>query len=291
MKGKWLFLVVWVLGGCSEGPSAPSAPTSSLDTVLSKQWQHIQAYLQAVPSPLQIGQWMKQARIPYNSQILHNPEKADLYITTSITRSAANLGIYFVDMAYSYHFRNYERTLRYMRAVQKLAGEFGIGDLFVEERLRKLEAFEDQPDSLLQQLNAFYAEVYQRLEAQRQVEVLRHMLVGAWIEAIHIFVNTLAPEAPNPKTLEVIAAQKEIIPLVKQIFVIDTHQTTSHLIYQYLEAMEKSYMQTSTTEQVVLTRKGKVYQINMGKADLLSTQTLEKLQRTSAELRNYLIQL
>ncbi len=292
LQSGWVWLLssaALVLGACSSEPQQQGS-ASNPDTIYSVPWEEIEKYMRAAPSPAQISLWLRQEKVPFYREALHDPTLASRYRGL---KGASNLGIYLTDMAYAHATNNYQTAYEYLTGANRLAQLYGLSDLLSIDRIRELDRLQDNPDSLQRLFSTYYAEIQERLEATGQQALLRHMILGGWVESVHLSLY-LQEKAPNKQGIsDLIRLQKSLVPLIQKMYAIDTtHNQDSKIIFGHLAAIETALasMPEATGRSTASTdaQKGLI-KLDFQKPAPLSPDVVQKLRETIHPLRQYLI--
>lgn len=283
--------VVMGLVACSPTPSPTAQDLHKPDSTYAVPWEQVEAYLQAAPSPVQVSLWLRQEKVKFYREPLHDPTYAGRY---SGLQGAANLGIYLTDMAYAHATGNYQEAYNYLSAVNRLATAYGIEDIFSIERIRQLDRLQDKPDSAQKLFTQYYSEVQTRLSETGQEAMLRHMILGGWVESLHIILNLLEKDPKNQPLAEVILLQKGLTPLLIKLYSIDTLQSqASQTILGHLRAMQKTLDALPLEESAAMTstevRKG-VIQMQFRSQVSLKPEEIRAIRTQLISLRQFLVQ-
>lgn len=292
LRSAWAYLlssvVLW-LSACGSD-AQKQMPQTVPDTTYAVSWDEIEKYMRAAPSPAQISLWLRQEKVPFYREALHDPTLASRYRSL---KGAANLGIYLTDMAYAHATNNYQVAYEYLTSANRLSQLYGLSDMLSMERIRELDRLQDKPDSLQRLFSTYYAEIQDRLETTGQQALLRHMILGGWIESLHLTLH-LQEKAPNKYGLaDLIRLQKSLVPLMKKMYAIDTtYSEDSRIIFSHLSAIEAalSKIPDSATDASASTdpQKGLI-RLDFEKSAPLSPQISAQLREKLQPLRQYLI--
>ena len=229
-------LSVLFLWSCRSSETQTGEDRHAADTVYALPWEELEVYMNAAPSPVQVATWLRQERVPFYKDMLHDPTLAGRY---SGLQGAANLGIYLTDMAYAHATNHYQEAYEYLSAVNRLATLYGLGDIFSLERIKSLDKLQDNPDSLQKLLTQYYSEIQSRLSETGQQPMLRHMILGGWTESLHIILALLDKNANNQPLAEMILLQKSLTPLLIKLYSVDTSfSSASQAIVAQLQGMQ-----------------------------------------------------
>ncbi len=238
LRNVWVWIISsggLILGACSSEPQAQTKGYEP-DTTYVVPWEEIEKYMRAAPSPAQVALWLRQERVPFYREILHDPTLASRYRGL---KGAANLGIYLTDMAYAHATNNYQVAYEYLTSANRLAQLYGLSDLLSAERIRELDRLQDKPDSLQRLFSTYYAEIQERLESTGQQALLRHMILGGWVESVHLSLHLQEKSPLKQGITDLIRLQKSLVPLMKKMYAIDTTRNPeSQIIFTHLTNIE-----------------------------------------------------
>lgn len=293
LRSGWCALSGVMLGlvACNPTPSPTAQDLHQPDSAYVVPWDQVEVYLQAAPSPVQVALWLRQEKVKFYREPLHDPTYAGRY---SGLQGAANLGTYLTDMAYAHATGRYQDAYDYLSAVNRLATTYGIEDIFSIERIRQLDKLQDKPDSAQKLFTQYYSEVQTRLSETGQEAMLRHMILGGWIESLHIILHLLEKEPQNKPLTEVILLQKGLTPLLIRLYSIDTlHSKASQTILGHLRGLQKSLEALPLSESTAVAntevRKG-VIQMQFRSQASLKPEEIRRIRAQLIPLRQYLLQ-
>lgn len=287
---KVLLGLLWI-GGCSTGTEETAADRHGADTLYAVPWEEVEVYMKAAPSPVQVALWLRQEKVPFIREPLHDPTLAGRY---SGIQGAANLGIYLTDMAYAHATQNYQNAYEYLSSVNRLGARYGIEDILSMERIRTLDRLQDQPDSVQKLLTRYYGEVQQRLEETGQQAMLRHMILGGWIESLHIALVLLEREPARQQLAEMITLQKSLLPLIVKLYAVDSASyATSRQILAHLTEIQTALRDIGSDTGTAVTEvnsKG-VIQMQFRGQTKISREQLAAVRQPLQKLRQFVIQV
>ncbi|MCX8111737.1 MAG: hypothetical protein N3E49_00845 [Bacteroidia bacterium] len=287
---KVFLSLIW-LSGCSS-PSSTDATEGQpkRDTTYAVPWELVEVYMKAAPSPVQVALWLRQEKVPFIRGSLHDPTLSGRY---GGLQGAANLGIYLTDMAYAHATQNYQDAYEYLSSVNRLAARYGLDDILSVERIRTLDNLQDQPDSVQKILTQYYREVQERLEETGQQAMLRHMILGGWIESLHIALVLLENNPSKQHLAQMISLQKSLLPLIVKLYAVDsTSHSTSRQILGHLYEIESALrdIQTEASPPVTQVNKG-VIQMQFREGPRLSPEQISTIKQPVQKLRQHVIQV
>lgn len=219
MKKLLLFLSVILMSACGGNKqSEEQALLDSLSTLDSNlpvvSQEVIDKIIQQIPSPLEMSALIKLSGARYNSNYLNEPDNYSKYM--SGYERALNLGIYATDLGYANLYEESQESILYIGAIKELADELRIGQYFNFETIERLAEKKDL-DSLLLLSTQNFNDINAHFNEQNRPTLSALMLVGGWIEALHIAcsVEEITPDHQGLK--EKIGEQKIVIDKIKEL--------------------------------------------------------------------------
>ncbi|MCX7607085.1 MAG: hypothetical protein N2170_07475 [Bacteroidia bacterium] len=284
-------LLVWI-GGCSPSDSQVSQHTYAVDTTsYAIPWEQIEVYMKAAPSPVQVAMWLRQEKVPFYGENLHDPTLAGRY---SGLQGAANLGVYLTDMAYAHATAQYQKAYEYLSSVNRLASLYGVEDILSAERIKRLDRLQDQPDSVQKLFTQYYGEIQERLTETGQQAMLRHMILGGWSESLHIVLTLLEKDPKSQPLAEVIFLQKGLLPLLMKLYSVDTassaasREIVAHLAAIQGELEQVAIQEVGSTDATV--QKGVIH-MRFRQRVVLSPVQVQSLRRRLLPLRQFIVRV
>jgi len=143
----------------------------------------------SVPSPFQIALLFKENNIPFDIALL-NPVQNQLNYATNY-KQALNLGIYGADLSYLNIYEQLPDAASYFAVVKVLSKELGISSTLDEKLMKRIEANNNNKDSLLYILSTIYRDADTYLFNNDRNEIGLLILAGGWIESLYIMTKAL----------------------------------------------------------------------------------------------------
>lgn len=161
-----------------------------------------------LPPFLSIAKSFKNAGLVYvkgKTNPVQNRKSYELKI-----KRLLNMGIYSTDLAYCSLNEKNQEAREYLKAIQELANEVGLGSVFQDQAL--LDRF-DKSLEKREDLEGFIYDLQERSEMYLQDNELRHIatvqFAGAWIEGMYLGVDN-AIKYPNEAVTGVLTDQMYI---------------------------------------------------------------------------------
>lgn len=209
-------MVLIVLGACNGSSKKTDEETflEGLDSAAQTEGPTISEevigdILQQIPSPLEISVLLKDIGKKYNSSFLNSPDNLSKYNTNF--KKALNLGIYGTDLGYTNIYEQNQDGIKYIATIKELADGLTIGQFFDIETIGRLATNSKNLDSLLLITTQNFNSINHYLQSQSRANLSVLLLVGGWIEALHITCQVSEANANNKELQEKIGEQKIIL--------------------------------------------------------------------------------
>lgn len=161
-----------------------------------------------IPSPEDLFAFTKDKNLQFVPGLVNPIENIDKYVDNR--SKEINFGTYSADMAYSTAFGKYQESLKEFKIVRQLSDEIGIGNVFTQSLINRIENVKEDRDSLKQISSDIYLDIQNFLDSKNRAKTMSLISTGGWLEFLYIIVNSVEKyEAENP-TIQRIADQKII---------------------------------------------------------------------------------
>jgi len=151
---------------------------------------------------------MRQAQLPFDTTVL--------YSTKHVTEQHSNvekaliLGAYASNLAYCVSLKQQNSTLNYLAATERLSIDLGIEKDYNSIMLKQVERNLDQNDSLIKIASRAYATASNGFQQSGQVNVLPFVVLGHWMESMHLALAT-TNQTDKQKVIEQVVAQRSVV--------------------------------------------------------------------------------
>jgi len=213
-------LLVFVFGGCKsdKGKKGDTSLSdefkSGVDKELSAKINTAKRVFYSLPSPLETAILLKSAGATYESDLMNPVESTSKYNTN--LQMALNLGIYSTDLSYASLFDQTQATLNYINAAKKMADGLEILDAIDEQTIQRLEENINSRDIIIDIISETLLNSNSFLEDKGLQATASVVLVGGWVEGLHIAINLIKDNSDlqNNKLVERIVDQKLSLGIV-----------------------------------------------------------------------------
>lgn len=210
LQGFTFFLIAGSgLVGCSDSQpdiDVDVEETALIDTVQSNDEPII---THSVPTPNDLFEIIKAVGGELNMNLINPLENKDKYV--DLKSKALNFGVYSADLGYMSCFDNGIEFLKYTKAVEDLAGDLGISEVFDKTLLDRVEKNEENYDSLFNISNETYYQSYAYLEENKKGQELSLIIIGGYIESVYIISNLVENFEDNLEIIEKIGDQNLVL--------------------------------------------------------------------------------
>lgn len=202
--------------GCGNDTKDNPETTSSVDTVKAETTvkdrpiQKFDNEIFSIPSPIQLGQIIKNSDIDYNEDLLNDPASVKNY--TDLANQALNLGVYGADLGYTVLYEKNQNSIQYMKSVQKLSTSVGISDAFDIQTINTIQRNlnNGNKDSLLYVISNAYRKADDFLQVSDRKYIGSLVVVGGWLESMY-FAGILGLQDKSPEIQNMVGMQKHTL--------------------------------------------------------------------------------
>ena len=195
-----IFLTIAIVSSCSSDKSktSESDDTVTLDSFeineqLIQDVKTVKEIFYSLPSPLETAMILKQAGAKYNEELLNPVNNVSKYVTNK--SMALNLGIYTTDLSYASLFDQTQATINYMNASKKMAEGLGILNAIDDDIIERLEANINNRDVIMDIISETIMNSSSFFEENDRQALSTIVLVGGWVEGLHIAINLVGSDA------------------------------------------------------------------------------------------------
>jgi len=217
-------ILVFISGSCASDKSKENKNAdnsglsddfnSEMDDDLAEKINTAKRIFYSLPSPLETAMLIKSAGANYDSDLLNKVENTSKYNTN--LKMALNLGIYTTDLSYASLFDQTQATLSYINAAKKMADGLEILDAIDEATIRRLEENINNRDVIIDIISETLLNSNSFLEDKGLQNTSAIILVGGWVEGLHIATSLVEKGADlkTNKLVERIVDQKLSLNIV-----------------------------------------------------------------------------
>lgn len=161
-----------------------------------------------LPLPVELYLALKDEDVPYNKNILSSLENVDQAVTS--VSKAMNLGFYSSDLAYCTVFEQNKDATDYFELTKKLSEDLKINVGYTQETVDRFHRNISNSDSLYNIATENYWKTCDFLEETQHINVLPFIIVGSWVESMHLSIHAIEKAPSNEQAImDRVAAQRE----------------------------------------------------------------------------------
>ncbi len=207
-----LSILTTLLVGCGSEESTPN-PTADLttnpidenDPELTEKVEAIENIFYSVPSPSVTMNILENAGAVFDIQLTNDPKALDRY--TDKTSRALNMGVYGADVNYCSAFDKMSDVMILLACTRSLGDELGLGSVFDQEVMDRLEENRDIPDSVQSIITKTFWDIESKLRDDGRPELVAMIVIGGWVEGMNIACGQAKINANNEQMIDQIAGQ------------------------------------------------------------------------------------
>lgn len=218
---------------------------------------------------------IEENKIEYNADLLNDPTKANKYAIEF--SKAVNLGIYGADLSIASSFDQTQESMVFLKCVNVLAGYLGVNSAFDQRMFERIDANENNKDSILEIVTGAFKKVDEILKYNNRPATSAIILSGCWIEGLYVSCQ-LAQDANAESSIKAIVLQKESLKNLIIMLEGVTLEDNANFVLNDLRELFKIY--TAAEAATVFDRKA-IEGITAKISDLRN-----KITNTTAEVAN-----
>jgi len=170
-----------------------------------------------LPLPVELYRALKDENLLFNEAVITPIESID-HFSTEVTR-AINLGFYSSDLAYCTVFEQNKKAVEYFTITKEISEMLGLSKGYNEKMVKRFKDNIDNSDSLYRIATISYWTTCNYLEETQDVNYLPFIIVGSYIESLHLTAKTYTGEAPQQDEMIRIARQRRSLDnLIEYIY-------------------------------------------------------------------------
>jgi len=161
--------------------------TISADEQTMEQIKNAEKVFNALPTPLEVAQLIKEAGAKFDASLLNPVENKSNYTTSK--SMALNLGIFVCDLSFASMYDETTLLINYMEAAEDMATGLGIIDAIDETTIERLEQNINNRDVIMEIVSETFLNSQAYLEDDEQHAVAATIITGGFIEGLYISTN------------------------------------------------------------------------------------------------------
>jgi hypothetical protein len=161
----------------------------SLSQVQKQAFNQAKAVFYALPSPVETATMLEHLGVKFTDKYLHSTNDVAKYNTSS--SEALNLGIYTADMSFCALYEQNQAVIDYLAAVKSMSEKLGISGFFNDSTLQMFQNNINNKNKIINSISESYSQSTTFLDEQERTEIASTIIVGGWIETLHLTLNML----------------------------------------------------------------------------------------------------
>lgn len=179
-----------MMASCTQVNENNNKPqTDTLSQVQKQAFNQAKAVFYALPSPVETATMLENLGVKFTDKFLHSTADAVKYNTTS--SEALNLGIYTADMSFCALYEQNQAVIDYLATVKKLSEKLGISGFFNDSTLQTFQNNINNKNKIINSISESYSKSTGYLDEQERTEIASTIIVGGWIETLHLTLSML----------------------------------------------------------------------------------------------------
>jgi hypothetical protein len=242
-----------------------------------------------VPSPSEQFELLSNLDGVKNFDLLYPIEKKEKHITNFQKNLA--FGIYTADAAYLASYKNKIQLVNYLSILDVMAQDMGLSAVLSSEMATMFKDKNTSMDSLFKIADQLYLRSFDRLIENQKGEDLCIILYSAWVETMHLGLNSSKGYGKSPRIDKYLASQKLISENLLS-FMLD-YQTNENVVtaaeklgnvLSLFDGMNCKYEETKVKSEK------NILSISGGTKCTMNQEVFTSLKDKIEELRNKMIQ-
>jgi len=159
----------------------------SPDEQTMEQIKSAEKVFNALPTPLEVAQLIKEAGAKFDATLLNPVENKSNYTTSK--SMALNLGVFVCDLSFASMYDETSLLVSYLEAAEDMATGLGILDAIDETTIERLEQNINNRDVIMEIVSETFLNSQAYLEDDEQHAVAATIIAGGFVEGLYISTN------------------------------------------------------------------------------------------------------
>lgn len=246
-KAAFLFLSIGILlGACggSKNEDIDLEDSTSVKKNVNISSDVIHEVIKSIPPPVEITSLIKESGVSFRSELLNSTENAPKYTTTY--HKALNLGLYGADLGYINLYEKTYQSLQYLDAVRSLANDLNVGQFFDFETIKRLASNDKNIDSIIYISTTSFEKMNDYLAKQQRDNISTLMLMGGWIESMHL-ASSIGKSENNQELIKRVGEQKVALDQINILVEAFKGNEEFDALIQDIAELKKAYDEVKIT--------------------------------------------
>ncbi|HYX05380.1 MAG TPA: hypothetical protein VE912_01475 [Bacteroidales bacterium] len=244
-------ITILMIGSCANSENGKQANNTPVEATISQAKSDTVAEADSLKSGLPIfynmylsvemSSLFKNVGVGYEPKYMNPVSRTGDYIMSP--KKALNLGVYAVDLSYSKVFEQYDKAGKYLASMHQLSEELGIPSDEFYNTTNRIEKNITNKDSLYKIANEIYTTTDNYLKENDREGAASLIILGGWIEAMHIATAIVADGTTDPAFLDRITEQKHSL---QDLIDLLENYSSNETVAGYLDQLKKLQPDFST---------------------------------------------
>ena len=146
---------------------------------------------------MELSTLIKEAGGEFRKDLLHDPNKANTYQSTS--KRALALGLYGADLSYSSVYNMQGEAVKYLAASKRLGETIGIQEAFSANLIERANSNLSNRDSMFSIMTEMYWQTNSQLREENRDQIALIVMAGGWAEGLYIGCNAIQEGESRPE--------------------------------------------------------------------------------------------
>ena len=166
-----------------------------------------------IPLPVELFKYLIDESIPFNPDILNNPDKGGQY--TKETEQAAALGLYSADLAYCAVYNKQQAVMDFFNCSQAIADNLNVSAGFDRTYIDRFENNIECADSLSSIASNSYWTACNFLDENGKNNILPFVIYSSWVESLYL---TIKSNDLNDTKTQIINQKQGLLNLISYLY-------------------------------------------------------------------------
>lgn len=166
-----------------------------------------------IPLPVELFKYLIDESIPFNPDILNNPDKGGQY--TKETEQAAALGLYSADLAYCAVYNKQQAVMDFFNCSQAIAENLNVSAGFDRTYIDRFENNIECADSLSSIASNSYWTACNFLDENGKNNILPFVIYSSWVESLYL---TIKSNDLNDTKAQIINQKQGLLNLISYLY-------------------------------------------------------------------------
>jgi len=237
-------VTVFVACGTSEKPEDIISDEEHSKPSIEESKFNAQNVFNSLPDRKLVMKLIEDNKIEYNPDLLNDPNNVRQYAVES--KKAVNLGIYGSDLSIASSFDQTQESMVFLKSVNMLAGHLGVNSAFDQRMFERIDANENNKDSILEIVTGAFRKVDEILKYNNRPATSAVILSGCWIEGLYVS-SQLAQTTDTESIIKTIIQQKESLKNLIVMMEAVTLEEDAKYILNDLKGLFEAFVVAETT--------------------------------------------